>query len=143
VVVYREGAEPVDIPTGLAAVERALEFAAATPTAVVARLRATGGLAVGIEKTPTGAGAHLHVVSSPSAPPVSEALAGLDRIELDDRTIDVSQLSQHRLSIDEALSHRVRWLWVDSAVIGVEPVSLPDDLAAQRERFPRAVLWTD
>ena len=26
---------------------------------------------------------------------------------------------------------------------GLKPVSLPDDLAAQRERFPRAVLWTD
>jgi hypothetical protein len=143
VVVYREGAEPVDIATGLAAVERALEFAAATPAAVVDRLRATGGLALAIERTPTGAGAHLHVVCSAAAPPVNESLAGLDRVELDDRSIDVSQLSEHRQSVATALSEELRWLWVDSAAAGLEPLSLPNDLAAQRERFPRAVLWTD
>jgi hypothetical protein len=112
-VVYREGTDPVDITTGLAAVERALGFAAATPRAVVDRLRATGGLALAIEKKPTGDGAHLHVVCSPSARPVSQTLAGMDKIELDDRTIDVSQLGEHRLSIDDAVTERVRWFRAD------------------------------
>ena len=71
-----------------------------------------------------------------------QSLLGLDRLELDDRTLDVSRLTELRPPIEDTLRDSVRWLWVQESILPLSPRELPTSASAQRECFPLAVLWT-
>ncbi|GCF15304.1 hypothetical protein Harman_32390 [Haloarcula mannanilytica] len=120
------------LETALAGVERSLPD-------LVSHLRSVGatGLAIGTE--PAGAGAHLFPVFETE--PNDEPLAALERLPLDERTLDVGRVSPVTVAAYREHSETTKLLWARNDG-PFEPKALPDDGADRRELIPDNVLRT-
>lgn len=141
-VVYRAGEEEVPLENGLERLVTALENAECTPAELVTHVRAEGGVALAVDKTPTGAGAHLYPLFNPQQTPHPGPLEYVERITLDDRTIRVTAVTPVTTDELDEMDAELVFLWADPAVDGIEARDLPEDPVEQREMFPKQVLWT-
>ncbi|MDS0222385.1 hypothetical protein NDI54_13640 [Haloarcula sp. S1AR25-5A] len=118
--------------TALAGVERSLPD-------LVSQLRSVGATALTIGTEPAGAGAHLFPVFE--AEPDTEPLAALERIQLDDRTLDVGRVSPMTVAAYREHSETTKLLWARGDG-PLEQRALPDDPTDRRELLPDTVLRT-
>ncbi|WP_336338586.1 hypothetical protein [Haloarcula brevis] len=129
-VAVADGADRLG--TALAGVERSLPD-------LVSHLRSVGATALAVGTEPAGAGAHLFPVFE--GEPAAEPLASLERITLDERTLDVGRVSPLRMAAYRDRSETTRLLWArDDGPL--EQRALPDDPLGRRELLPDAVLRT-
>ena len=120
------------LETALAGVERSLPN-------LVSQLRFVGATALAVGTEPAGAGANLVPVFE--VEPDSEPLAFLERIALDDRTLDVGRVSPVTVAAYRERSETARLLWADGNG-PLEQRALPDDPVDRRESIPDRVLRT-
>lgn len=130
------------IAEGLDAVRDALDAVEVTVGGLVESVRETGGIAIAVGAKPTGAGAHLYPIYHSGPETVPDRLAVLDRLSLDDRTLEVSAVSPVGVKEYLSLETPTEILWADAGIDGIEGRDLPADPVAQRERIPNEVLWT-
>ena len=129
----------VPVEDGVETVRRALAGVERTLPELVDDLRSAGGTALAVADEPAGAGANLHPVFPESAP--ADALAHLERLALDDRTLSVGRVSPVDAEKYRGSDHETTLLWAgDGGDLGRRP--LPDDPAERRELFPARVLAT-
>ena len=129
--------ERVTPTNGVERLRRALSAVEATFPELVERAQEAGVDALAVVDRPVGAGAHLIAVTSGHA----DQLEHLDRLLLDDRTLDVTRTTT-LTPAEYADREAVTPVWTaDGAGLGVER-DLPSDPAERRERFPTAVLRT-
>lgn len=145
-VVYRAGEDEEDavvpLENGIEGLLTALEHAECTPAELVALVREDGGVALAIDETPTGAGAHLYPIYDADVTPQPGPLQYVERITLDDRTIRVTEVTSATTDDIGAMDAELVFLWADAATDGIETRDLPEDPVEQREMFPKQVLWT-
>lgn len=141
-VVYRAGEDAVPLEEGIDGLVTALENAECTPAELVTLVREEGGVALAVDETPTGAGAHLYPLFEPEQPPHSGPLEYVERITLDDRTIRVTEVTPATTDEIGEMDAELVFLWADTAADGIEARDLPEDTVDQREMFPKQVLWT-
>lgn len=131
------GQESVAPETGVERLREALAAVEATLSELVERTQAAGGDALAVENQPVGAGAHLVVVGTELE---TDPLEHLDRLALDDRTLDVTRTTT--VAPDEYTGSETTLLWTAPEADIDERRDLPADPTERRERFPTAVLQT-
>ena len=122
---------------GVERLRRALAAVEATLPELVERTQAAGGVALAVAEQPVGAGAHLITVGTGLA---TDPLEHLDRLTLDDRTLDVTRTTT--VAPDEYAETETTLLWTSPDADIDERRDLPADPVERRERFPAAVLRT-
>lgn len=140
IVVYAETADTsVALADGTDRLEAALAGVERSLPDLVSHLRSVGATALAIGTEPAGAGAHLFPVFE--AEPDGDPLAAIERIPLDERTLDVGRVSPVTVAAYRERSETTRLLWARGTE-GFESTALPDDPANRRELLPDAVLRT-
>ena len=130
--------ERISPEEGVERLRRALAAVEATLPELVERVEEAGVDALAVADQPVGAGAHLVAVGTGLE---TDPLEYLDRLALDDRTLDVTQTTT--VEPDEYTGEETTLLWTaPDADIG-ERRELPTDPTERRERFPAAVLRTE
>ena len=130
--------ERISPEEGVERLRRALAAVEATLPELVERVEEAGVDALAVADQPVGAGAHLVAVGTGLE---TDPLEYLDRLALDDRTLDVTQTTT--VEPDEYTGEETTVLWTaPDADIG-ECRELPADPTERRERFPAAVLRTE
>ncbi|MEF8828972.1 MAG: hypothetical protein V5A49_08045 [Haloarcula sp.] len=140
VVVYAETADAsVAVADGAARLGAALAGVERSLPDLVSQLRAAGATALAVGTEPAGAGAHLFPVFE--GEPDDEPLAFLERITLDERTLDVGRVSPVTVAAYRERRETTRLLWAcgDGPL---EQRALPEDPTDRRELLPDAVLRT-
>jgi len=139
-VVYAEtGDASVTIADGTERLGAALAGVERSLPDLVSRLRSVGATALAIGTEPAGAGAHLFPVFE--AEPDDEPLAAIERIPLDERTLNVGRVSPVTVAAYRERSETTRLLWARGNGT-FEAKALPDDPPDRRELIPDAVLRT-
>ena len=130
------GADGVTPETGVERLREALGAVEATLPELVERTQAAGGDALAVADQPVGAGAHLVAGTELEMDPLEH----LDRLALDDRTLDVTRTTT--VTPDEYAERETTLLWTAPDADIDERRDLPADPTERRERFPAAVLRT-
>ncbi|PSP85071.1 hypothetical protein BRC83_03950 [Halobacteriales archaeon QS_1_68_17] len=131
-----DGVEPA---AGLDRLRTALDGVEQSLPEAVERARAAGATALAVGNQPAGAGAHLYPVFPDER---EDPFAFLERLALDDRTLDVGSVSPVTGAEYDAVADETTLLWAgEESGIG-RSLALPDDPAERRERFPDRVLRT-
>jgi hypothetical protein len=131
------GPEGVTPEKGVERLRRALAAVEATLPELVERTETAGGDALAVADQPVGAGAHLLAVGTELE---TDPLEHLDRLVLDDRTLDVTRTTT--VTLDEYTESETTLLWTAPDADIDKRRDLPTDSAERRERFPTAVLRT-
>jgi len=132
-----DATERVTPEAGVDRLRRALTMVEATLPESVERAREAGVEALAVANQPVGAGAHLVAVGTGLE---TDPLEHLDRLVLDDRTLDVTRTTT--VTPDEYADEETTLLWAAADVGFGDPRDLPSDPTERRERFPAAVLRT-
>jgi len=141
--VFDEGEAPraseaaVEPSTGVDRLRDALAGVEATLPQLVERAGAAGVAALAVADRPAGTGLHLLAVGGPA-----EAFAHLDRLLLDDRTLDVERVTRPTVEEYAADAAGTTLLWTGPDAGLGETRDLPADPAERRDRLPTAVLRT-
>lgn len=141
-VLYDATAGDGDLEAGIERLEAALENATVTPAGLVEVVEAAGGVGLAVAENPTGAGAHLYPIFESAPDEETNPLQYVERITLDDRSIRITDVTPVSVETYTGIDTPTVLLWAGPNVAGLEATPLPDDPVAQRERFPKAVLWT-
>jgi hypothetical protein len=130
--------ERISPEEGVERLRGALAAVEATLPELVERVAEAGGDALAVADQPVGAGAHLVAVGTGLE---TDPLEYLDRLALDDRTLDVTRTTT--VEPDEYTGAETTVLWTAPDADVGERRELPADPAERRERFPAAVLRTE
>lgn len=132
-----DGAERVTPEAGVERLRRALTMVEASLPELLERVQEAGVDALAVADQPVGAGAHLVAVGTGLE---TDPLEHLDRLALDDRTLDVTRTTT--VTPGEYAEGETTLLWTAPDADIDEHRELPTDPTERRKRFPAAVLRT-
>ena len=132
-----DGSERVTPEAGVERLRRALATVETTLPELVERAREAGVEALAVADQPVGAGAHLVAVGARLE---TDPLEHLDRLALDDRTLDITRTTTVAPDGYDGDGTTLLWAAPDAGLD--EQRELPADPTERRERFPAAILRT-